>query len=303
MVLLLSFTVIGGVWWHATRKADFLTPPPDSKLAENRARVESSLPQADHPDNAVAVPAVPIDPPPQPPVEEPKPAIVLGDLSTPPTLQEYAEFAPKGAEHLMDLAVLLEAEGEFQRALLAWERVLDTGKADARQSSAAVTAVKRLRPTLPAWNKDRAKTIAIILHAGTGRKNAKALTPVLEETARDLERASAGILKVTAIVTAGRGSLAAPAPAPVAVWLTGSHKGAVSTAVMSFTVGSPKSLHDDLLKTVFLVVSGALEHAPSHPPPPLAATEKPLGALTHHVTRRQWQEFGTLLNRPPKKSD
>ena len=242
--------MIGGVWWYGTRKADFLTPPPASKLAENRARVESSLPQVDHPDNAVAVPAGAVEPAPPPP-EELKPAIVLGDLSSPPTLQEYAEFAPKGAAHLLDLAALLEAEGEFQRALLAWERVLDTGKADATQAGTAIAASQRLRPTLPAWNTDRAKAIAITLHAGTSSKNAKTLTPVLEETAREMERASAGILKVTAIVTSGRGRLTATTPVPVALWLAGPTKGSVSTAVRSFTVGSPKSLRDDLLKTVF----------------------------------------------------
>jgi len=302
VVLLLSFTVIGGVWWYGTRKTDFLTPPAEAKLAENRARVESSLPQADHPDNAVSVPAAAPDPATPPAPEEPKPTLVLGDFSTPPGLQEYAEFAPKGAAHLMDLAVLLEAEGESQRALLAWERVLDTGKADEGQTTAAIAAIKRLRPTLPAWNTDRSKVITITLHAGTGKKNAKALTPIVEETARELERASAGILKVTATVTVGRGSLSATAPAPVALWLAGPGKGAVSTPVRSFTVGSLKTLHDDLLKTVFLLVSGYLAHESSQAPPAaLTAGDKPLDALTYQITRRKWQELGTSLNRPPKK--
>jgi len=304
LVLLLSFAVVGGVWWYGTRKADFLTSPGDAKLAANRVRVESALPQADHPDNAVAVPAVAVEPATAPVVDEPKPAIVLGDFSTPPTLQEYVEFAPKGAAHLMELAVLLETEGETQRALLAWERVLDTGKADEGQTSTAIAAVKRLRSTLPAWNTDRTKTIAVTLHAGTGKKNAKALTPIVEETARELERASAGILKVTATVTAGRDTLSAKAPAPVALWLTGPGKGAVSTPVRSFTMGSQKTLHEDLLKTVFLLVSGYLaQDASQSPPAAMTAGAKPLDALTHQITRLKWRELGTSLNRPPKKDD
>jgi len=304
LVLLLSFGVIGGVWWYGTRKTDFLTPPAEAKLAENKARVESSLPQADHPDNAVAVPVVVPDPVTPPPVEKPKSPLVLGDFNTPPTLQEYAEFASKGAAHLMDLAVLLEAEGESQRALLAWERVLDAGKADEGQTAAAIGAIKRLRTTLPPWNTDRAKTIAITLHAGTGKKNAKTLTPIVEETARELERASAGILKVTATVTAGRDNLSSKVPAPVAMWLAGPGKGAVSTPVRSFTVGSQKTLHDDLLKTVFLLASGYLAHESAQSPPAaLTAGDKALDALTHQITRLKWQELGIALNRPPKKDE
>lgn len=295
---------MGGVWWYATRKSDFVTPPGAAKLTETRARVESSLPQANHPDNAVATPAAVPEPVPAPAVEEPKPTLVLGDLSAPPGLREYAEYAPKGAAHLMDLAVLLEAEGESQRALLAWERVLDASKADESQITAAMGAIKRLRPTVPAWNTDRTKAIAITLHAGTGKNNAKALTPVVEETARELEHASAGILKVTATVTVGRGKLSVTAPAPVALWLAGPGKGAASTPVRSFTVGSPKSLHDDLLKTVFLLVSDYLAHESSQSPPAaLTAGDKPLDALNSQITRLKWQELGTALNRPPKKDD
>ena len=293
---------MGGVWWYTTRKSDFVSPPSAAKLAETRSRVESSLPQANHPDNAVAAPAPTPDPAPPAAVEDPKPPIVLGDLSVPPGLREYADFAPKGAAHLMDLAALLEAEGEAQRALLAWERVLDTCKADESQLTAATVAIKRLRPTVPPWNADRSKTIAITLHAGTGKKNAKSLTPVVEQIARELEQASAGILKVTATVTVGHGKLSVTAPAPVALWLAGPGKGAVSTPVRSFTVDSAKSWHDDLLKTVFLLVSDFLAHESSQTPPvALTAGDKPLDALSCQITRLKWQELGTALNRPPKK--
>ena len=282
-----------------------MAPPSKSKEAEIRARVESSVPQAaGHPDNAVAVPAGPVEPATPPVVDEPKPPIVLGDFSVPPTLREYAEFAPKGAAHLMELAALLVTEGESQRALLAWERVLDTSKADEGQTSAAIAAIKHLRPTVPIWNPDRAKAMAITLHASTGKKNAKTLTPIIEETAREMERASAGILKVTATVTAGRDNLGAKAPAPVALWLAGPGKGAVSTPVRSFTVGSQKTLRDDLQKTVFLLVGGYPARDGSQPASAaMTAADKPLDALTYQITRLQWQELGTALNRPPKKDD
>ena len=84
--------------------------------------------------------------------------------------------------------------GEFQRALLAWERVIDLTKPDETQAAAAISAIKRLRPTLPNWNTSPESAIAIELHAGTGKTMAKTLTPVLESVARDVEAAVRALL-------------------------------------------------------------------------------------------------------------
>jgi hypothetical protein len=237
-------------------------------------------------------------------VEKPKPVIELGDLSRPPTLQEYAELAPMGTAHLIEVATLLEAKSEFQRALLAWERVLDTGKPDDVQTAAAISAIKRLRPTLPDWNTNPAKTIAITLHAGTGKKTARILAPILAETARELERASSGILKITSKVTAGRDSKkAAAGPAPVALWLAGPTKTSRSTDVLSFTVGSPETLREEVRKTVFQILRGFPGHKPGQNPPPTVTDGTPaLDALNNHITRLGWQDLGTMLNHPPEKS-
>ena len=303
-VLLLSLIVIVSVWWFGIRKTDFVTPPPDAKLAEIRTQVEESLPEIDHPDDAVSAPPTVKIPDRPPPVEKPKPVIELGNITRTPTLLEYGILAPKGTAYLMDLAVLLEAKDAPQRALLAWERVLDTGKPDPGQTATAIAAILRLRPTLPDWNTSRAKTIAITLHAGTGKKFVKTLIPALEKTARELEQASSGILKVTPIVNPSRGNSTVPGPTPVALWFTGSGKNATSTAVLSFTAQSPKSLHEDLLKATFLLIREHLAHDTVRPPPAaLADGIKPLDALHSHITRRCWEKLGTQLKPPPKKDE
>jgi hypothetical protein len=297
LVILLSILVVGGVWWHGSRDKDFLTPPSEQRLALIREKVESSAPKASPPEMP---PPPPIEEaPPPPPPEEPKPVIELGDLSSPPVLQEYLEHADKGAGYFVELAALLEAQGESQRALLAWERVLDSGKPDESQTHAAISAIKRLRPTVANWKTDPKRALAITLQAGTGRKTAKKLTPILEETARELERASAGILKVTAKVTAGKDTRSASAPAPVAVWLTGPARNARSTEVLSFTVGAPEKLNDEVRQTVFQILRGFLGRKAGQCPPPALLEEEPLTeALGTHITRLHWQELGTLLNQP-----
>lgn len=302
LVILLCLAVVGGAWWYGTRNADFLSPPPEAKLAEIRSRAAYPVPATHSPVDAIAKAAETPPAPPPPLPEVPKPVIELGDLESPPVLHEYADIADKGAAHLIDLAVLLETEGEFQRALLAWERVIDSTKPDETQAISATSAIKRLRSAIPDWNKDPASAIAITLQAGTGKKTAKLLTPVLEQAARDIELASAGLLKVKAAITAGKDRKADTGPAPVALWLAGPAKGSRSTEVLSFTVGTPESLTEEINKTVFQIIRGYLTRAIQLTPPvAIEEGEKPLDALGSHITRRQWRDLGTVLNQPAPK--
>lgn len=299
MVILLVLAVVGGVWWSNTRHLDFLTPPSAAKLAAVRIKVESSLPREDQADDAISVPVVK-QPEPPPIIEEPE--IDLGDLTTVPTLHDYAELKPAGAAHLSELAAGLEKKGEFQRALLAWERVVDLTPADATQVATAISAIKRLRPTLPEWNSNPEAKLQITLHAGTGKKQAGTLTPILEDVARDLEAASSGIVKVTATVIAGKTSTPAKGPTPVALWLAGPDKKSPATETLSFTVESPDALRQDILKTVFQLVRSHLTRSTNYTPPAaLAADEEPQSALNFRVTRLCWSEFASALNLPPSK--
>ena len=303
VVLFLILTVVGGAWWGNTRRVDFVTPPSEAKLAEIRVKVESSLPQTDQVDDAISAPVLP-PPPPPPPIEPPKPIVELGDLTTPPSLQDYGVRSAEGSAHLIELATLLEEKSEFQRALLAWERVIDLTHPDESQAATAISAIKRLRPTLPPWNAKPETAITISLRAGTAKKLAKTLTPALEGVARDLERASSGIVKIKTSVTASQISRTTKGPAPVAIWLAGPEKKSVSTEVRSFTVESPEALRDAILKTVFLLIQSHLGRSTAYTPPAgLAAGESPQDALNFRITRLCWSEFATTLNLPPKKAE
>jgi hypothetical protein len=236
------------------------------------------------------------------PVVKPKPVVDLGDLKAPPSLHDYTKIAPQGAEYLVELATQLEAKGEPKRALLAWERVIDLTKPDDSQSAAAISAIRRLRSTLPIWNAKHSLAIPIVLHASAGKKIAKTLTATLEGVARDLEQASSGVVKVTAKVAAGKTNSANQGAVPVAIWLSGPDKTNVSTGVLSFTVNSPDSLRQDLLKTMFRTTCSYLSRSTTFTPPAdLADGENPQDALNFRVTRLCWREFATSLNLPLKK--
>lgn len=302
VVILLILTVISGVWFGGTRHVDFMTPPSEAKLQEIRTRVELSFPQG----NQVAEPTPEPPPPPEPEkpvvVEPPKPEIDPGDLSAAPALTHYGDRVALGPAHLTELATFLETKGQFQRALLAWERVIDLSKPDTAQKTAAIAAIKRLRPTLPDWNTDPAKVIPVTIHAGTGSKMAKTLAPELEKAARSIERASSGMIKIKTDITPARGNVKAKGPTPIALWMTGAGKKTSSTEVLSFTVDSTETLQQDILKSVFQLVSGSISQSTSYTPPDvLGPDEKLEDALNFRITRLCWNEVGTLLNLPPKK--
>lgn len=300
VVILLITIVCGGMWWKNTRHMDFMTPPSSARLEAVKAKIEAELPPEEI--QEIIVPVVREPEPPPPPPEPPKPQVNLGDLTTPPVLQQYGERVPQGAQHLIDLARALEEKGDFTRALLAWERVIDLAKPDAEQAGTAISSIKRLRPTLPDWNASPEAMISIVLYASTGKTNVKALTPVLAGVARDLEAASSGIVKVKTVVNAGKTSKSGKGPAPIALWLAGSVKKPSSTEVHSFTTESPDTLRAEILKTALLLIRNQLARTTAYTPlATLAEGEDPQSALNFRVTRLGWSEFAAGLNLPPKK--
>jgi len=301
VALLLYLCVIGGVWWAGTRDHDFLTPPSESGLAVIREKVSSTLPPADHPDEVVSEAPAPAENAPTPPPVKAPAASAPADSQNPPDLAEYRDLARKDPAAIIELAHQLETQGEFQRALLAWERIVDSAAADESQTRTAVNAIKRLRPTLPPWNADSAAALAIILHAGTGKTTAAVLTPVLEQVARELEQASSGILRISASVASGHDIPEAMGPAPIALWLAGSGGQAPSTEVIAFTSGPPGSLHAEVLKTTSQLLRGYLKRAATLTIPEAAEEEEaaPLEIMQSHITRLAWLELGSRLNAPP----
>ena len=299
------------LWWMSTRKMDFLTPPSSAELAAIRQKTTASLPPSIS-EPPKAPPQAPLAKAANPsPEKKPEPSIEIGDLNPTPGLSTYAELAPKGARHLIELASLLETAGEFPRTLLAWERVLDSTHAEPPQVAAAIAAIKRIRPTLPDWNIDPDGAIPIVIHANTGTKLEKNLASILEQIAQDIEHASSGILKVTARITTKTSAKAPPkgttkrknsptnAPTPVAIGLTGPSEQSPASETLPFAVSKPEELQAEILHTIFQLTSSRLEQIRALPPIAAAADETPLDALQFRITRLQWEKFGRSLSAPP----
>lgn len=290
------------VWWISTRKIDFLTPPSAAKLEEIHKKTIASLPISKTPTEvtAVATPALPnIEQTTNDPSVVYTGTVDIGDLSPPKTLDTYSERAPDGAAKLLKLAADLEKQNAPQRALLANERVLDLSQANPQQIYLALHNIRRISPTLPAWNQDTRASQSIIIHIGTGQKFAKVLPEIMESITQEVHRSSSGLIQCKVELNIGESIRTSDAPTPVAVWMTGKDKNTPSTDVLAFTSNNPESLRNELLKTIFNLIRGQLSKSTSYNPAP-EAVDDPQIALSSNITRLLWNEFGKTLNPPPK---
>jgi hypothetical protein len=298
-VCLLAIAVTLGSWWAFTRRIDFLTPPSAESLAVTSQRALASLPRAE-----VPLPAQPpkprqVDRSPPRRIQTRPPESSADAATRHPSLDTYVDRAAKGSRHLIELSTLVEASGDRQRALLGWERVLDSTKPQATHLAAAIAAVKRLRPLVPAWSARNAP-FPVVIRLNTSKKFEYELKPILNQVAAELEQASAGILKVSTVLTANRKSSTRTAATPFALWLTGPAEDSPSTATFSFTITREANLHPEILRYLFKVVCNRLAEnkkftAITTPP----KTEATLDALSYRITRLRWHEFGQSLNPRP----
>lgn len=299
LVSLIAIAVALGLWWGFTRRIDFLTPPSAEILEITRQRALGSIPRAEVPLPSQPPTAPQADHSPPRRIETRPPESAEQVATRNPSLDTYANLAAKGSRHLIELSSLMEASGDRQRALLAWERVLDATHPQTTHLTAALEAVKRLRPLVPSWAARNAP-FPVVIHLNTGSKYEDLVKPLLGQIAADLEHASAGILKVSTVFTATRKSSRKTTATPIALWLTGPGGDAPSTATFSFTVTKSTNLHADILRNLLKLTCNRLAEAdkltPGASPP---KTEAPLDALSFRITRLRWHEFGQSLNPPP----
>lgn len=302
LVIPLSIAAIALAWWTGTRDDDFITPPSEQTLTQIRQRVENSLarpPERDAPatsnpqrgDGQKIVEA--------PPPEPPKPAIDPGNLAEAPKLDTYADQAFKGGEYLVELASFLETEGHVLRANLAWERILDSIQPTAEQARAATHAMKRLRPRIAPWNDDPAAAKTIIIQAGTGKNAAKKLKPILDQAAKDIEKASSGILKVKTNITVGKGQTFNDKAPPIALWFSGGAKDAPATEALTFTAEEKLDLNAVTNQTLYNILRAYFSRSTLTPPAPAPANEPFQESLEKRITRLTWDRLGSTLNPEP----
>lgn len=298
---------IGLIWWQGTKGKNFTTPPADPALAAVREKTLLELKAADSIAPEESTTAIRVKPkklvlpeseqpsPPKPPTLQPQD---FGDLTVSPALDCYLSVAERGADVMMDLATQLEVKGEAQRALLAWERLLDTTPANPEQQETARKAIARLRPQLPLWNVDPVTAQRLVLKVSCDRDRAKAIEPVLQEIVTSLSDISSGLIECKLELQAG----AKPDPQkprqPLALWFHGTSADAPTSKTLTLPT-LPENLPEQknllYLQLYKLVRDGVSTQSILRPlvEPPSGIDAELL--LRSAITRRAWSQWGESM--------
>ncbi len=260
IVLALCLAVVAGTWWHGTRQHDFLTPPPDRKKAEADA-----APAAGNP---------------------------------PASLDAHLDLTRSEPGKLSALADAMEDQGDYQQAMLAHERIIDSTQAEPRQLAISMRAIRRLRDHVPPWNPLPDDAMPLTLNVGTSSETADRIAQTIERIADEITKASGGILHVQPAIHRGPNPPVGAMPAPVAIWLTGTNADA-STPVLSFTLNAEDEPLPVVTLTVLKILREALSrHSQIRIPIAVATPDDPTGPLFTHVTRLAWMNLGKLVSPP-----
>lgn len=226
----------------------------------------------------------------------------LGDLESAPGLTEYRSYAQKAsAQSLFALSSTLQARGDFQRALIALERIIDTCKGvtpeELKQASADIAS---LSPTLPQWNVDPMSETELVLHFKTTKKTSEVVKEAALEIATLIRKHSGDQLEITPRIETSNSPQNTSAPT-ITVWLSSPERTQGQTA-FSPVPPAEQNLTPALIRSTFQSVRGHLVNL-GYPFSDQPDQTDPKELLTRHITRLMWHDLAKALTAERPKED
>jgi hypothetical protein len=227
----------------------------------------------------------------------------LGDLVSSPGLGAYRDFARWriALTVFFELSSTLRARGEFQRALLAFERVIDTSKAEPNSRAEAAQGISALTKNLPNWNIDPSNEIILNLHLEMAHKPSDHLKEVLQELATRIRKSSSDQLKIIPTIN-NSDNPDALTNNSIALWLSASGNNTTSSAVITLRLARNDKEHLEAISlAVFKVIRTHLTQL-GYPP---ASEDLIKGGdyLSRQITRLMWRDFAQSLHQPQNAPD
>lgn len=295
------FTSVGVILltWHLrTRHIDFLTPkntplPPEdfgTDLAAGSAALQPPIQNE-----------TPEPPPPPVVVDDPEaPEILeitesdLGDLESSPGLATYRAIAKNGdPSQLFLLSSTLRIQGQFQRSLIALERIVDTSEATPEELLEAGKGIAALSSELPQWTTDPTTEIPVVLEISIPHTAGDPIKSAALALATLIRQRSGGQLNPIPKINSLESETTLDNP-PIALWFSSHAEAPIQSAVMTMTPsGEPAALLDELSLAAYQAVRSHLTKFDFPAPIPLEASGQEM--LSLQVTRLMWRDFAKSL--------
>lgn len=309
IVTITALFVILLTWHFRTREIDFMTPritdlPPEdfaNHLASGSNTPQPKIEGGPKPGDPVAVLEAPPEEPEIPEISKED----LGDLEASPGLDTYREFARQNdAARLFLLSSTLRTQGEFQRALLALERVIDsTTTVTPEELHEAGQGISALTPTLPRWNIDPGYEVRLILEVGIPRADDEDIKQAILEMATLIRSHSGDLLEIIPKISSPKGKVEIENP-PVTLRFSSGGEHPASSATMTVTAGGgddETTLLDRLSLAIFKSIRAHLAKRGYRPADPLPETPG-TDLLTLRITRLMWSDFAKSLVEEPSNT-
>ncbi|MBK1791696.1 hypothetical protein [Persicirhabdus sediminis] len=208
-IVAISCTAVAAMSWTlGTMQYDFLAKPTPRQLAQaaeewKGEHLSKQLPAVVYNPAALAPITLQNDK-----SKKKQNQILLGDLSTPPPLNFYANQKNFGPVAMRQLAKRLEKLGYQQQALLAYERILDSCDSDKKQRAKAIDAIEAISGEVKYINPQGSKPIGLTIHVGTPMENSKDLKREIEHLGQEISLRSGQTLSFKSDI------IVSPAPPP-----------------------------------------------------------------------------------------
>lgn len=294
-VPLMALTM-GMIWWQGTQQKEYLAAPDEATLTRIRHETMDELKAnasiaPEEPARAIRVkPKKLVLPDAETEARVPLKLEDFGDVTVSPALDCYHALATRGASVMSDVATQLEVRGEIQRALLAWERLVDSTDANSSQLEVARKAIQRLRGETPMWNVDPSASVPVFFHVSCDRLRGKALEPTLQQIVALMNQAGSGVFHLELKLQIGSKAALGSPPQPVAFWFSGTmNEAGMSKTVSIPLVDSPREVQQRLiLLAVYKLVRESLLNQRDVRLPVDPQGQDPALLLESAVTRRAW---------------
>lgn len=302
---LVVLSVIGTILltWHLrTKDMRFLVPsgvelPPEDRGSEfafmqleieDQPEIKGGVTQIENPEESVAPEIAKVS------------ESDLGDLESSPGLSEYREFAlEKSPDRLFELSSTLRARGQFQRALLAIERVIDTCESDPDSLSEAAPGISALSATLPKWNVDPSSELSLNLHLGTTRAPSESLKKAILDVALLIHDSSGDQLSIVPTINNSENPNA-PENSPIALWLATSGDTPSSSSVITLRLSDDETEYfPEISLAVFTAIRSHLTRLGYPAPPDIPVSDR--AHLFSRITRLMWRDFARSLHSKKKE--
>jgi len=203
IALSLCFAVVIGIWSVRSSRFGNITPPSEEEISKkltqflpNTGPIQIVTPK--HEPKKTASPSIELTEKKESPPEKATLKINTANAAIAPGLSEYAGNAlKKDSEYLLLLGESLTKENFGERALLAYERVLDSSTSTAVQQDTAIEQIQHLRQFLPPWVCDSSETAELQLNILIPKNFLDLTEEPIKDIALKLTAAASGTVKIT----------------------------------------------------------------------------------------------------------